>query len=651
MKKLFFVLLSFGLSFSYAQNTRSNFPDVLKLGYQVKGTDRIETNVFADLGAWHAYTLPSDSRDYGSFIGPLVMDMSGQWLSNSIAKLSVKEKGKTIDLKKGRILQHYYPGMLEQEIQVAQLRIILQLIYVSSTEAMVQTQIFNRSLQKRKLALSWSGQVLLKDAELKKDKDGIAVFFNKDHVFRLNFSGKKDIQILKDSYQASQLPVSLASGGVYQTIYTQHYHPEKALTLSSAGHTDFKKAQRANQLRWNHYLDQYFNAPGQPIKDPTERRMAVKSVVTLITNWRTKAKDLLHDGVFPSLNYQGFYGFWSWDSWKQAVGLSYFNPELAKSNILSMFDYQDKYGMVADCVYTDKTENNWRDTKPPLAAWSVWKIQQQAPDLAFLKHIYPMLVKYHQWWYTNRDHNQNGLCEYGSTDGTRIAAAWESGMDNAVRFDLAKLLKNNDAAWSLNQESVDLNAYLYAEKGYLALIAETIGLSEEARQWESGQASLKSKINATFYQTEKGYYHDKLLDGRWMEAEGPEGWIPLWCGIADRGQAESVLKVMLDQHKFNTFVPLPTLAADHPGFDPLKGYWRGPVWLDQVYFGLSGLQRYGYAKESARMLQQLLKNAEGLSAQGPIRENYHPITGKGLNAMNFSWSAAHLLMLLKENKL
>ena len=73
-----------------------------------------------------------------------------------------------------------------------------------------------------------------------------------------------------------------------------------------------------------------------------------------MTNWRTAAKDLLHDGVFPSVSYQGFYGFWSWDSWKQAVGLSYFNTSLAKDNIRSMFDYMDEYGMVADCVYTNK---------------------------------------------------------------------------------------------------------------------------------------------------------------------------------------------------------------------------------------------------------------------------------------------------------
>lgn len=106
-----------------------------------------------------------------------------------------------------------------------------------------------------------------------------------------------------------------------------------------------------------------------------------------------------------------------------------------------MFDYMDEYGMVADCVYTDKKENNWRDTKPPLAAWAVWKVYEQTKDAAFVKEMYPKLVKYHQWWYENRDHDKNRLCEYGSTDGTRIAAAWESGMDNAVRFDEAVLMK------------------------------------------------------------------------------------------------------------------------------------------------------------------------------------------------------------------
>ena len=42
----------------------------------------------------------------------------------------------------------------------------------------------------------------------------------------------------------------------------------------------------------------------------------------------------------------------------------------------------------------------------------------------------------------------------------------------------------------------------------------------------------------------------------------------------------------------------------------------GPVWLDQAYFA--------------------------------NHENYHPLTGEGLNANYFSWSAAAILLMIRE---
>ncbi|WP_315822089.1 MGH1-like glycoside hydrolase domain-containing protein [Paraflavitalea speifideaquila] len=369
-------------------------------------------------------------------------------------------------------------------------------------------------------------------------------------------------------------------------------------------------------------------------------------MVTLLTNWRSQSKDILHDGVFPSINYQGFYGVWSWDSWKQAAGLASFFPQLAKNNIRSMFDYQDEQGMIADCIYADKRENNWRDTKPPLAAWAVWEVYRHTRDKAFVQEMLPKLIRYHQWWYQYRDHDRNGLCEYGSTDGTRIAAAWESGMDNAVRFDSAVMLKNSDGAWSLNQESVDLNAYLYAEKLYLDKLSVIAGNKSSAFKQEA--AILLPKIVNQFYDPTAGYFYDRLAGApERIRIDGPEGWIPLWAGIATQQQAESIKRKMEDPAKFNTKIPLPTLAADHPAFDPMKGYWRGPVWLDQFAFGTTGLRKYGYHQLANTLEKKLLEQAEGLLTQGPLYENYHPLTGKGLNARNFSWSAAHLLMILK----
>jgi putative isomerase len=87
--------------------------------------------------------------------------------------------------------------------------------------------------------------------------------------------------------------------------------------------------------------------------------------------------------------------------------------------------------------------------------------------IPFLKQVYPYIVSFHNWWYTERDHNNNGLCEYGSTDGNLIVncynaknilcqsigrlqtAKWESGMDNSARFDNAKIVQNSPSAYLL----------------------------------------------------------------------------------------------------------------------------------------------------------------------------------------------------------
>jgi hypothetical protein len=54
-------------------------------------------------------------------------------------------------------------------------------------------------------------------------------------------------------------------------------------------------------------------------------------------------------------------------------------------------------------------------------------------------------ARYHEWWYRDRDHDADGLAEYGSTD--------------------------------------DLNAYLYLEKTLLADFAEWLGKEDEAARW------------------------------------------------------------------------------------------------------------------------------------------------------------------------
>jgi len=620
---------------------------------------------FSDNGAWHGYALPDkDSTSYyGGFSGPLSMKMWGQWLSKNLCQLELTDADNmtAIDLSKAKAELNYKPGKLEQILELDQLKLKLNLIFVSERTALVQTLITNKSDKKQSLFVGWKGELFPKGIALSETEKGMKIDFEKgDEFFLMHNNANKSIQISPDkhSYQMFMKDKQeIASGETLKVNLLHSYYfnqneaaKETSLYANWLNQTD--KLFADNKSRWNGYLEEALNSENPLLEKDENRKLAVKCVQTLLTNWRSAAGDLQHAGVFPSAAYQGFYGFWSWDSWKQAVALVRFNPELAKSNLHSMFQYQDEMGMIADCVYFDPKENNWRDTKAPLASWAVLEIYKATSDLEFVKEMYPKLVKYHKWWYQYRDNDKNGLCEYGSTDGSLIAAKWESGMDNAVRFDDSKMLKNNENGWSMNQESVDLNAYLQAEKEDLAELAKILNHTDEAKTYKQEAHKLKQRIAADFWDEATGFFYDReIVTGKLLTVQqGPEGWIPLYTGIASEKQAKRVVSILMDSTKFATKVPFPTLVADHKKFNPLKGYWRGPVWLDQAYFGVKALEQYGYQKEAHQLSQKLLQNTEGLLQDAPIRENYHPISGKGLNANHFSWSAAHYLMLLSDNE-
>jgi len=641
--------------------TVTDFPNILNIKNVPEQSEDWSVYCFFDLGAWHGFALPDSSipSSYGGFTGPFLMT-EGKWLSRNLAKLYIYDvRGKKeIDLSQSTDSEFiYYPGFLNQKLHVDSLTIELNLRYISNQTALIQVNILNESSMERQLRIGWTGNLFFDGAIMKTNQEKIVIELGgNESTLNLRFSqklnSKIDVGLNYKYYKAlAEKIIILEPAKSISICMTQSFYAnlneqrsEEILLTEALDNPD--KYINENNIRWNGYLKDIFKKQNKWNKDSSYRDIAVKSLLTLINNWKSPIGSLQHDGIVPSYNIGYFNGFWAWDSWKHAAALTSFAPELAKNQIRAMFDYQDKFGMIADCIYSDSTENNWRDTKPPLSAWAVWKVFQSTYDKEFLKELYPKLVKYHEWWYAYRDHDQNGLCEYGSTDGTMIAAKWESGMDNAVRFDDAEMLQNNEYGWSLNQESVDLNSYLYAEKIYLASIAKELGNESYKVKFEDDAKELKIAIQKFMFDEESGFFYDiNLLNKDFIKVQSPEGWIPLWTRVAIEEQAKLVKKVMTDTSTFATFIPFPTVSKSHPEFS--EGYWRGPVWLDQAYFAIKGLEKYGYEEEADKFTRQIFDHAEGLkNSDLPIRENYNPINGKGLRVNHFSWSAAHLLMLL-----
>jgi len=656
-----------------------NIIDVAGVPSKVEPDDNYEINPFSDMGAWQAYHLPAkkDKEYYGGFTGPLyIAEEYGKWLSKSFNLIRIYNAADDKEIKLSdckNIDFAYYPGILVQIYDIDNFKLTLELRFVTNRTALVTTIIKNNSKKDLNLRLNWEGELLKSDeAKLNSLPKGITAKLNnpKEAEYEIRYPFEVSTKITGKSYV-----ISLKGSVVIK--------PNKEYVLNTTNSYTFTKEEKdsedkklgdilknpsiyikENSDRWNNYLK-------AALKEGKEKYniAAVKAVETLITNWRSPAGAIKKDGIIPSMSYVWFNGMWAWDSWKQAAAVASFAPELAKNNIKAMFDYQRQDGMIVDAIFYNKDGDNWneRNSKPPLAAWAVWRVYEETKDDKFLEEMYPRLISYHNWWYSYRDNDKNGIAEYGGTidsknncpDEVLKAAAWESGMDNAVRFDKdygVSILENRDnegkaLGYSISQESVDLNSYLFAEKKLLSKMAAILNKSEDSSKYEKEAEYVKEFIQKNMFDSEKGFFFDidiktkKPLTSRGM---GPEGIIPLWAGVSSKEQAEAVKNNVMDSAKFNSKVPIPTASKDNERYNPVK-YWRGPVWLDQAYFAIEGLKLYGYEKEAEELSKKILDNAEGVNEKGKtIRENYNPESGEGLHCTNFSWSAGMIYLLYRE---
>lgn len=605
---------------------RYEFNNILDIAYTPDTLTRCR-GWFTDAGSWMGFTLPQKDHWVNGFCGPFSLDMNRrQWMAQSAVTVGYADQANVIFTPDSTC---YFPGELYLSASSEEGRIIQRLNFLDASTALLR--IHSDAGKELSLTASQWG----KEIQVQTDQNTVIARHPSGEIVALTFTPDVSVKGTDNNYQAK---INGSEHDTYVAIsfYTGEKELSAGLQKAQLALSNPQEGLKANKERWEGYLTKILRKDMKPEYD----RIAVKAVVTLISNWRTHRGGLLHEGIVPSHAAYYFVGFWAWDTWRFSAALAKFDPELAKDNIRAMFDYQQPDGMIIDCIYTDPAENNARDSKPPLVSWAVDEIFTHTNDTAFISEMYPQLMAYYKWWYNKRDHNRNGMCEYGSTDGTLEAAAWESGMDNAIRFDDAKMLKNNGAedAWSMDQESVDLNAYLALECKLLKKFASILGVTFDGPDYSSQVADY-------FFDKEKGFFFDRRLkDGSFIQEPGCEAYTPLWTEVATADQVKAMLPLLTDTAKFSTYIPFPTVAADNPKYNP-RGYWRGPIWLDQTYFAIRGLRNYGYNKMADEYTLQVFDRLQGLKEGAPIHENYGTHTGELLKAPHFSWSSSHLLML------
>ncbi|OGO34035.1 MAG: hypothetical protein A2W35_14050 [Chloroflexi bacterium RBG_16_57_11] len=319
-----------------------------------------------------------------------------------------------------------------------------------------------------------------------------------------------------------------------------------------------------------------------------------------------------------------YVGVWQWDSFFHSLAYRYVDRHLAQDQIRILLDHQREDGMIPDAVHDEGVVTHLSSpvdadvTKPPLIAWSAWKLYEHEPDREFLEEIYEPITRSNDWWFEKNDLDQNGLCEYQHP--------FSSGLDDSPLWD-----------GGMPVESPDLNTYLFLQQESLAKIARVIGLKNDAKMWERRAQAMANRIITKMWDPGNGLFWAKR-NGQPIYVRTPFSLFPLLIGRLPSEIAQALINHLNDPNEFMPRYPVPSVAINDPNYNP-EQMWRGPTWLNVNYLLIEGLQKSGYAELADKLSLQTL---ELVNEREDIYEYYHPETG--INppkaASIFGWSSA-----------
>ncbi|HEX5429568.1 MAG TPA: trehalase family glycosidase [Patescibacteria group bacterium] len=362
---------------------------------------------------------------------------------------------------------------------------------------------------------------------------------------------------------------------------------------------------------------------------------------------------------------------WLWDSCFHAIVLTHFNAEDAKKELLSLVARQFPNGMIPHMIYWKMaevirvawgTEGTSSITQPPLLAQAVERIWNLDHDKAFLENIYPHLYHFYNYLLTDRDPRHHHLIGIINPD--------ESGEDNSPRFDIPlgmgpkqtleenfqrrmELIDKNkdckfDAPFCMKNffwvKDVPYNAIMIVNLRALASLAAALGNADDevyfGQQADEVALSMRARMfeDGLFWST-YGQDYKKIKVKTWAI------FAPLIAKVLTQDEAEKlVTEYLFNPREFGARFGVPTVSKSEPSYDP-KGFWRGPTWIAINWFIYHGLLNYNFQAAADRVRDASLRLVE---ASG-FREQFHPDTGEGAGALEFTWGTLVLDMTPKIN--
>ena len=405
---------------------------------------------------------------------------------------------------------------------------------------------------------------------------------------------------------------------------------------------------------------------------------------------------------------------WLWDSCFVAVGLAHYDPARAKKELVSLIRGQWRNGMIPHMIFDEDANiftgpHVWQShvspaappgietsgiTQPPVLAEAVWRVgehMKKSERLKFFSEMFAALLRYHGWFYRERDLHNEGLVV--------TIHPWETGMDNTPpwieemthnampiwikvihklklyplfdifrqdtrlvpaserintsislllfhvqrrlrrkQYDSLEILRRSH--FSIND--VFVNSLLIRNNQILEDIAHELG-EEIPADLRQSFAKAKDALEQLWCEEDKQYYCRNFVTREWVKSPYIGNLLPLYSGAITKDRAKMLLKTLKDDLRYWTKFPIPSVPISSPSYHHLR-YWQGPVWLNTNWLMIDGLRQYGFFKEAEHIKQISLD----LYSQHGAREYFSAIDGTPSGAKDFSWTASLAIDLLQE---
>ena len=344
----------------------------------------------------------------------------------------------------------------------------------------------------------------------------------------------------------------------------------------------------------------------------------------------------------------GGYCLFGWDNFFLAYMTGLSDRELAYANVIEHLHGKTEGGFIPNDNRGNGSKSFDR-SQPPVGGIMVKEIYKRFPEKWFLEATFDDLLDWNRWWV--RDRINEGLLSYGSSPaanpfnepvfGTRVAAGYESGMDDSPMYMGVPFNKDKK---TLELQDVGLNSLYIADCYALAEMAGIINRFEEQNELLKRAEEFSQRMQ-DIWDPDLGAFLNYRTDVDTSSSRvSPTMFYPLLAGVGDKDQMDRIVGYFYDTNKFYGEWILPSTTRDDPLFLDQK-YWRGAIWPPLNFLTYLSLRKSGYYEASSELSERSLALImTEWNNKGYVSENYSSITGTGdderLSSDRFhSWGA------------